>query len=339
MIIKSYEIQKNLEKFLKYNFFLLYGENEGIKKNIQEIIKNGLNKENTGIESLSVYENEILNNEEDFYNTIYSGSLFGDCKIITINNGTDKILNLIENILDKYPKNVFFIIFSEILEKKSKIRNLFEKGKNTLCVPCYLDSDRDLQNIARNEAKKLNINISSEIVNLLIEKANGDRLNIKKEIEKIKNLYFNKQSVEIDEIKSIINFAGEYKNDDFINECLCGNITQYKRMLSEFYSNTINQVFFLRVLSNKIQRLLNMKKVEKNYDNLDNLLSSSKPPIFWKEKPMIKKQLSLWGLDDLNNIMSEMHNIEILCKKNPQISKIIFYNFFTSLCKKANSFS
>jgi len=339
MIIKSYEIQRKLENFLKYNFFLLYGENDGIKKDIEEIIKNGVKKKNTEIEFLSLYENEILNNEEDFYNSIYSGSLFGDCKIITINGGTDKIINQIENILNKYPKNIFFIIFSEILEKKSKIRNLFEKNEKTLCIPCYLDSDRDLQNIARNEAKKLNLNISSEIINLLIEKANGDRLNIKKELEKIKNLSFNKQIIEIDEIKSIINFSGEYKNDDFINECLCGNIIQYKRMLSEFYSNTINQVYFLRILSNKIQRLLNMKKVEKNYDNLDNLLSSSKPPIFWKEKPMVKKQLMVWKLDELNNIMSEMSNIEILCKKNPQISKIIFYNFFTNLCKKANSFS
>ena len=339
MIIKSYEIQRKLENFLKFNFFLLYGENEGLKKEIKEKIKITLKKIDTDIELLSLYENDITNNEENFYNSVYSGSLFSSNKIITINSGTDKIIKQIENVINKNPKNIFFIIFADILEKRSKLRNLFEKNHKTVCVPCYLDSNKDLQIIISTEAKKSNINLSGEITNLLIEKSNGDRNNIKKEIEKISSFALNKKKIEIDEIKSIINFSGEYKTDHFINECLCGNIIQYKKMLSELYSSAINQIFLLRILSNKLQRLLNIKKLEKNYDNIDNLLTASKPPIFWKEKPMVKKQLSIWSSNDLKIVTREMNDIEVLCKKNPQISKIIFYNFFTDLCKKANNYS
>jgi DNA polymerase-3 subunit delta len=82
-----------------------------------------------------------------------------------------------------------------------------------------------------------------------------------------------------------------------------------------------------------------MKKNEKKYNNLESLLSASRPPIFWKEKPVVKKQLTIWNLRDLKNTISEINNTELLCKRNPQSSKVIFFNFFTKLCKKASSFS
>jgi len=338
VIIKSYEIKK-IQNFSEYNFFLVYGENEGLKKDIKEKIKTELKKKVKDMELLSLYENDIMNDEENFYNSIYSGSLFSSNKMITINNGTDKIIQQIKNIINKYPKNIFFIVFADILEKKSKLRSFFEKNEETICIPCYLDNNKDLQIVTINEAKKNNINLSQEIINLLIEKSNGDRNNIKKEIEKIKSFTLNKKEIKIDEIKSIINFAGEYKTDNFINECLCGNIMQYKKILSEFYSGTTNQILLLRMLSSKLQRLLNMKKLENNYESIDSLLSTSKPAIFWKERPMVKKQLSIWRLNDLKIIIQEMNATEVLCKRNPQISKVIFYNFFTALCKKANNYS
>ena len=147
MILKSYEIQRNRSNFLKYNIFLLYGENIGLKKDIRESIKTVISQQDTNIELLSLDETSIINNEEDFYNSIYSGSLFSNKKIITINNGTDKIFKQINYIIDTCLENVFIIIFSDILGKKSKIRNFFEKNLKTLCIPCYLDNDKDLETI------------------------------------------------------------------------------------------------------------------------------------------------------------------------------------------------
>ena len=339
MIVKSYEIQKKPSNFIKYNLFLLYGENNGLKKDIKESIKIAVNHQNTHIEFLSLYENDIINDEENFYNSIYSGSLFSSKKIITINNGTDKIIKQIKDNVEKLSGDVFLIIFSGVLEKKSKLRNLFETNVKTLCIPCYLDSDKDLEFIAKTELKKNNIALSRELINLLIGKSNNDRNNLRNEIGKIAAFALNKKNLEIDEIKSIINFSGEYKSDSFINECLCGNILQYKKILSELYLDTVNQISLLRILSNKIRRLLNMKEKEEDYNNLDGLLNASKPPIFWKEKSMVKKQLTIWTSNNLKKTIHEINDIELLCKKNPQISNIIFFNFFTKICTKANNYS
>jgi len=319
--------------------FLLYGENNGLKKDIRESIKIVVSQQDANIELLSLYENDIIDNEENFYNSIYSGSLFSNKKIITINNGTDKIFKQVNDIVDRYPENVFLIIFADVLEKKSKLRNFFEKNPKTLCVPCYLDNSKDLQIITLNELKKNNINLSRDSINLLIEKSNNDRHNLKNEIEKIKSFALSKKNLDIKEVKSLVNFSGEHKSDNLVNECLCGNILQYKKILSELYINTINQIFFLRILSNKMQRLLNMKEMEHNYNSIDNLINSAKPPIFWQEKPLVKKQLSIWSSKLLKKTISEINDTELLCKKKPQISKIIFFDFFTKICKKASNYS
>ena len=339
MIIKSFEVQRQIYNLLKNNLFLIYGENNGLKKDIAEIIKNYFKKENSNIELLSTYEDDILENEENFYNSMYSGSLFCNKKIITINSATDKLIKIIEDILKKKPENVLLIIYATILEKKSKLRNLFEKQNSTICIPCYLDKARDLENIAKSELKKSNITLPREALSLLVEKSNQDRDNIKNEIEKIKSYAHTKKKLELWEIKSIINFSGEYKSDNLINECLSGNILQFKKILSELYLNTVNQIFLLRILSNKTQRLLKIKELEKDYKSVDELIDESKPIIFWQEKPIIKKQLSVWNLSDLKKIIYEINNIEILCKKKPQLSRIAAFDFFSKICKKANNYS
>jgi|TARA_B110000438_G_scaffold302745_1_gene361431 DNA polymerase-3 subunit delta len=339
VIIRSYEIERKTTSFLKYNFFLLYGENIGLKKDIRDKIKIEINKKENNTELLSFDESEIIDNEEIFYNSIYSGSLFSNKKIITVNDGTDKILKYVEDIYKKYPENIILVIFSDILEKKSKMRIFFEKNSKTACVPCYLDSTRDLEIILINELKKNNITASRESINVLVEKSNNDRNNLKNEIEKIKAFAFNKKSLDIEEMKSIVNFSGEYKSDSLINECLSGDITQYKKIIAELYVNTVNHIFLLRILYNKIQKLLDIKKLGNDSKDIDGLINSARPPIFWKDKPVVKKQLSIWGLSDLTKIVNEINNIELLCKKNPLVAKTIFFNFCNKLCKKASNYS
>ena len=339
MIIKSYEVKKNTANFSKYNFFLLYGENVGLKKDIKEFIKKTLKQKNDNLEILSLYESEIMSNEDNFYDFAYSGSLFGNKKIINVFDATDKIIKKLDDVYSKDPKNIFLFFLSGPLDKKSKLRNFFEKDKKTICIPCYLDNEKDLEIIAQSELKKNNISLSREIINLLIEKSNSDRDNLRNEVEKIKSFALNKKKLELEEIKSLINFSGDYKSDILINECLSGNILQYKKIVSELYSNTVDQIFLLRILSNKVLRLLKIKENDNKQTSVDNLINFSKPAIFWKEKPIVKKQLSIWNIKDLKKLINEINNTEFWCKKKPQVSKAIFFNFFLKICLKASNYS
>ena len=153
MIIKSYEINKYLNK---NKIFLFYGENAGLK---EEIIMNFFIKNHTNC-TFKYSEKEILNNLENFYNQINSKSFFDNKKLIIINDASDKFKNEIQDLIEKKLDDITIILISSLLEKKSKLRALFEKNKNLIVVPFYKDNHKSLGDIARlffKEKKSFNI--------------------------------------------------------------------------------------------------------------------------------------------------------------------------------------
>ena len=153
MIIKSFDIVK--KKFDNQDFFLIYGENEGHKKEIIQVIKKGFKGE---IESYD--EAQILNNNELFYEKIFNQSLFDKEKVIIINRCSEKIYELVESIIEKKIFDIKFILNANILEKKSKLRNLFEKDKRLIIIPTYKDTSITLVEIAKKFFYNYKISIS-----------------------------------------------------------------------------------------------------------------------------------------------------------------------------------
>ena len=186
MIIKSFELDKLK---IKNCFFLFYGENQGHKN---QIIKDKF-QINHKDSTYKYDENEILNNKENFFNNILSKSFFENEKLIIINRATDKILNIAEELIERKIEDLIIIFNANLLEKKSKVRTLFEKNKETICVPFYEDNNQTLSSITNNFFRIMKIPISQEAINLIVQRARGDRLNLSNELEKIKNYTNNKK--------------------------------------------------------------------------------------------------------------------------------------------------
>ena len=166
MIIKTFEIGK--KKLNKESIFLVYGENDGLKFEVIKTIKEKLigNVEN-------FEETQILNNIDLFYEKIFNQSLFEKEKIVVINRCTDKIIEFINVIFKKNLSDIKIILNANILEKKSRLRKLFEENKELIIVPTY----KDFLTLAEIEKFFYNykISISQETINLLVNRCNGDR--------------------------------------------------------------------------------------------------------------------------------------------------------------------
>ena len=199
MIIKSFSL--NDLKKNESNFFLLYGENEGQK---EEVIDDFFLNNFQG-EIVKYDENQILENKDIFFEVCLNESLFENKKIILVNRVTSKLYETIKELTSKKIYNKKIIFNSGLLEKKSKIRQLFETDKTLVCIAFYHDKSISLYRIASDIFKKNNISISSENINLIVEKCSGDRKNLKNEINKILNFCFNKNKISQDEIIKLIN--------------------------------------------------------------------------------------------------------------------------------------
>ena len=321
MIIKSFELSKiNLKE---KQFFLFYGKNEGLKK---ETIKEKFKEFYT--DNIYNYdENEILQNEQKFFNDIFSRSFFENEKLIIVSRTTDKIKNLIEEMLEKKIEDIVIILNAGILEKKSKIRSLFEKNKKTICVAFYEDNNQTLSGIINKFFKDNKILISQQLINLIVQRSRGDRQNVNNELEKIKNFIGDKNKISANDLLKLTNLAENYSVSVLIDGCLAKNMRATVNILNENNYSTEDCILIIRTLLIKSKRLLMLLKGLKNDKNIDNVISSFKPPIFWKEKEIIKQQIKNWSYDNAKSLIFKISEIELLIKTNSNNSINILSNF------------
>ena len=312
MIKKSYEI-KNLYK--NYDYYLFYGKNDGAKQEeIEKIISSNKHK------SLSKYDEKyILINTENFLNDIFSGSLFENEKIIIINSATDKIIKIIEEILSKKALNISIIIEADALEKKSKLRSLFEKEKELICVAFYPDTQEILSKIANNFLKDKKIILSQSNINIIVNRSNGDRGLLKNELQKIE-FYSKNKKLTSEVVLKLTNLTENFSISELIDNCLAKNQKKTILILNENNYSNEDCIQIIRLFLNKLKKILQLsKELEKN-NNLEKTISEAKPPIFWKDKEITKKQIVIWKTKSIKNLIYKLNEIELKMKKNVNIS-------------------
>jgi DNA polymerase III subunit delta len=331
MIIKNYELEKFSLK--NHKFYLFYGENEGLKEEtIKKLFeKNFLNK---------IYryeEKEILDNQNDFVNGILTKSFFDNEKLIIINRATDKIKIVVEELIEKDLQDIQFILNSKNLEKKSSLRKFFEKEKKIICSPFYEDNNQTLNTIIIQFFRNKKITISQQLVNILIERSRGDRKNLNNELAKIENFSLNKKSVNLQEIIKLTNLADNYNASELVDHCLAKNTRKTVAILNENNYSDEDNIIIIRTLLAKLKRLVKICQSIDGKNNIDQAISSFKPPIFWKDKPIVTQQIKCWKKDKLESLIYESNEIELLIKKNSSIAKNILSDFIISNSKKTNN--
>ena len=331
MIVKFFDLKKNLKNNI--NFYLLYGLNSGlIEETINNILKPGLS-----INIFNYEENELLSNIDEFKDGIFTKSFFDKDKLIIINRATDKILHVIEEIINKDIKDLKIIIKSGVLEKKSKLRRFFEANKSVIIIPFYEDNSQSLVSIAQKFFKENKIGISSQNINYVAERAKGNRINLKNELEKIQNYSLGKNSIEFNEITKLTNLSENYDVTELVNQCIAKNKKKTLHILNENNSVLEDSIIILKTFLYKLKRLKKLKDELQIQDNIDNAVSSFKPPIFWKEKDLIKQQLKVWTLTQIKSLIIQVSDLELLIKKNSEQSSRIINNFiFENLERSSN---
>ena len=324
MIIKSFELEKL--KSLNLKIHLIYGNNEGIK---EDIIKNSYIKNFTG-EILKYEEQDILNNKDEFLSSLFTKSLFENEKLVIISRATEKLFAIINSILEGEFLETKIIIKSTNLEKKSKLRNLFEKEKRLICTPVYEDDSRSLNFIINNFLKEHKFNLSQEIKNILIERSKGDRINLKNELSKLKNLQISKTKLSIEDVLKLSNLAENYSVFELSDNYLAKNSKKVSNILNENNYSSDDCILIIRTILSKAKRLLKLKNEIDNNTNIDQAISSFKPPVFWKEKDILKKQAQSWSTNEVKEMIFKINDLEALIKKNTTNSMLFVSNFVSN---------
>ena len=325
MIIKYFDLKKtNLDN---YNLYLFYGNNDGLQNEV--IIDNFTNNFKGSVNRYD--ENEFINNYEVVSSELLTSSLFEKEKIIIISRTSDKLLKLVEEILDKGIKDIKIIFKSSILEKRSKIRNFFEKRKDLIIVPFYEDNVNTLSTLVIKFLNQNNINMSRESINLLTNRANGSRKILKIELDKILNYSFTNKKIDLSIVKKLTNLNENYSVNELADNYLEKNKKNIAKILNENNYSDEDCILILRTVLSKSKRLISIIEKYNETRNLEDAISKTKPPIFWKDKESVKKQANSWKINDLKEKIYQINEVETLVKNNSKNSLNLISDFIVNI--------
>ena len=331
MIIKSFELNK-LE-LNNYKFYLFYGDNEGSK---EETIKNLFQK--NYLDKIYRYEEkEILDNIDNFFNSILTKSFFDNEKLIIISRATDKIKETVEDLIEKNPGDIKVILNSKNLEKRSTLRKIFEKEKSIICAPFYEDNNQTLNSIISLFFRNKKIPISQQLINVLIERSRGDRKNLNNELEKIEAYSLNKKNLNLEEIIRLTNLADNYSASELVDHSLAKNTRKTVTILNENNYSDEDNIIIIRTLLAKLKRLVKIHELVDEKNNIEQAVSASKPPVFWKDKHLVIQQIRSWKKEHLKDLIYKTNGIELLIKKNSTMARNILSDFIINNSRKANN--
>ena len=276
---------------------------------------------------------------QSFFNNILSKSFFENEKLIIINRVSDKIKNIIEEVIEKQIDDLVIVLKANALEKKSKIRSLFEKNKNTICVAFYEDNNQTLSLIINSFFRERKIPISQQAVNLVVNRCRGDRQNLKNELNKIENFIKDKNKISIQDLLKLTNLAENYNVSELVDHCLAKNKNRTIHILNENNYSLEDCILIIRTFLLKTKRLVKLSKEFEQTKNIDVAMSNFKPPIFWKEKEVVKQQLKNWSYKDAKNLMFQTNEVELLIKKYSNNSIKILSDFIIQKSSPLNNFS
>ena len=331
MLIKSHEL-KNF-KIKDTDFYLFYGPNTGlIEETINKIFKPIFTNN-----IINYDEADLLNNIHSFKEMIFNKSFFDDEKFIIINRASNKILDLIQELIESQVNDLKMIIKAGPLEKKSKLRSYFEKNKLTVITAFYEENYQSLLLMIKKIFKEKQIVVSNEIISLIIERSKGNRISINNEIEKISSYYEKNNKIDLKDVLKITNLAENYGISELVDQSLSKNKKKTINILNENNLNTEENILIIRTFLNKLKRLKILKIEYQKSKNIEQVLSAARPPIFWKDKDIVKQQLNIWSLSEIKFLIYKVNKLELTIKKNNQISNQILNNFILENLISTNS--
>ena len=330
MIYKSYLIESNIST-IKEKIVLFYGENLGLKNELKIKIKNNNLKNNC--EYIRFNQEEIIQDNHKIFNEISNDSLFKKKKIFFINDVTDKLYDIILNIEDLITDQEIYL-FSDILEKKSKLRSNFEKSKKIAVVACYEDNEITIKSIIQSKLKDF-AGLTPININLIAESCNLSRSKLYNELTKIVN-YFSNKKIETEKLEKLLNLK---VNDDFNklkDEALMGNKMNTNSLLSDTILENEKNIYYINSINQRLFKILEIRDFDTK--NIQQTIDNLKPPIFWKDKNNFMVQALKWNKTKIKKTLDKTYEIEKKIKSNSIINKnILIKKLIVDICEMANS--
>ncbi len=242
--------------------------------------------------------------------------MLADKRVVFIRGATDKLTSIIEAAAEFFHDGVFLLIAGDDLGSRSSLRAWFEKATNAASLPCYHDEARDIQQLIQKHFADESIIAEEGVIQHLIQQLGNDRYVTQQELGKLVLYAGDSKRISLEDARLLIDYNRDVELDDVVHALADRYLQQLDHVLQVQIRENPSPVPYLRSLQRYFNRLYSLRiELDKGKD-AETLIKSLRPPVFYKNVPVMVRHLQNWKLDQIVKALRILIDAELASKSS-----------------------
>lgn len=321
---------------------LIYGPDHGlVQERAREVLVKVLGKPDDPFAMLDLSGVAIKDDPALLFDEVSAMAFFGGRKVIRIREEAEKATDALKSLFSDPPAGKieelgFVLVLADELPPKSPLRALFETVSDAAALPCYHDESAGVGTLIREECKKRHIIPSADAVEYLANVLRGDRLMVRMEMEKIDLFLGAVRDLSFEDARACTGDLAESSADEIADSVGIGDLAAADKHLNKALGQGALPIMLLRSVSRHFQRFANVARDMESGVSLDQAIARMRPPLFFKQQPIFKKQMGYWNKPQkINKALNMLYQAELRIKAGGLSPELVTERALSALCKQA----
>jgi DNA polymerase-3 subunit delta len=249
--------------------------------------------------------------------------MFGGRRAIRVRAGGRNIVPAVEGILGIALRDCRVVIEAGDLKRGTGLRNLIERAKTAVAVPCYADADRDLERLIAEELRGDNLTISADARAALVPLLGGDRRASRAELRKLALYASGQKQIEIDDVVAVVADASALALDALVDAAFAGRIADAEKEFSKASVAGTSPIAVVGMALRQVERLHALRLDVESGTSASAVVERAQPPIHFRRKPMIEAALKGWTSERLAKAMTMLAETSLDARRRPSLAETI----------------
>ena len=310
---------KQIDPFLKKPdpqalVILVYGPDEGLVRERGKILGKTVVKDLNDAFNVSLLRGDMLVEDQSRLSSEANAiSMMGGRRLVRIEDAKDAISPMIRDYLAAPNENALIVIEAGDLGAKSALRLLCEKAANAASLPCYVDDERSVSTLARDQLRENGMTIAADALTALSVATAGDRGRVRSEIEKLITYMGDQKNISIEDVLACCGGTGEKSVEDLVYATAGGKPQDALRTYRALIGEGLPVIAILRGLQNHFRKL-HLARARRDKGESAEMIAKDMR-IFFKQEAAFVAQVSKWQAPALERVLMRLADIEAQSKR------------------------
>ena len=261
--------------------------------------------------------------------------LFGGKRAVWVKTGGRNIAPAVEALLASPPTECRVVIEAGDLKRGAPLRNLCERAKSAVAIPCYVDGEREIARLIDEEMQAASLTISSDARAALAPLLGGDRQGSRNEIRKLALYAHGKGQVGLDDVIAVVSEASALGLDGVVDAMFAGRLSEAESQFAKARADGTNPGAIMSAAMRQLSSLHKMSLAVEEGRSAGQVIESAQPPIHFRRKPMFEAALRTWSAERLVRVMGQLAEAALEVRRQPNLADAIAHRAVLSVAATA----